>query len=116
MCRGRASAPRGRPPKRCAPSEGRAEQLVDLTPRPGCRDTVTELDLDKADEERVQRTARGLELLRDLGERTVGGDHRGESRDLAARALAVPDDSTALVGRLKTHGVTKAAPVIPAAA
>ena len=102
-------------PQRRVPAEGGSDQVVDLLARGAAGQTVIELQLDEADEEGVQRPARGQQLLRDLGEGPMGADHAGQRRDLAARPLDVPDDRLPFVWN-RGHGDTKAAPVIPKAA
>ncbi len=71
----------------CRPSERGPKQAVDLVPDLLAREAVAELELDQAHEQRIERAPGGQELLCDLREPIAGGDHPGESGDLAARAL-----------------------------
>jgi hypothetical protein len=101
----------------CRPSKRRPQQAIDVVPHLLAWKTVAELELDKADEQRIDRAPGGQELLRDLGERVGAGDHPGKGADLAACALGVTDGSGPLVnGGQGGHGRTKTAPVMPAAA
>lgn len=79
----------------CRPSERGPKQAVDLVPDLLAREAVAELELDQAHEQRIERAPGGQELLCDLREPIAGGDHPGESGDLAARALGVTDGGAA---------------------
>jgi hypothetical protein len=79
----------------CRPSEGRPKQAVDLLPHLLAREAFAELELDQTHEKRIERAPGGQELLRDLREWLVGGDHPCEGGDLAARALGVTDGGAA---------------------
>jgi hypothetical protein len=107
----------GRAATRSSPSECCAKQAVDLVAHFARRQAVVQLELHEPDEQRIERTPSGQELLRDVRERVASRDHSGESGDLAASALGVTDGSGPLVdGVRRAHGRTKTAPVIPAAA
>jgi len=98
-------------------AERRAQQGVDLVPRLLVWQAAAELKIDETDEERIERTPGGQELLRDLGEAVGARDHAGKGADLAAGALGVADGSGSLIdGVERTHGRTMTAPVMPAAA
>ena len=108
---------RGRRPSRGSPSECRAKQSVDLFANLASRQAVAQLELDETNQQRVERAPGGQELLGDIGKPVSGGDHPGERRDLAARALRVTDGRAAVAGQDRaTHGRTKTAPVMPEAA
>lgn len=78
---------------------------------------MAKLELDQADEQGVERASRRQELLGDNGKRLGRGDHPCKGRGLAARTLGMTERGGPLIDRIvRTHGWTKTAPVIPAAA
>ena len=101
----------GRVPSECCP-----KQSVDLGPRLATRQAVAELELDESHQQRVERAPGRQQLLRNLRKRLAGGDHRRERRELAARSLSVSNGGAAIARCRDGHGVTNAAPVMPAAA
>lgn len=116
-CGCRAVALLGRPPKGCAPSKRRSKQVVNLLPGVAGGHAFPELDLDQPHEQRVQRSPGGKELLGDLGEGPPSGDHRGKCGNLAACSLGVSGGGGGVAAQDRpTHGRTKTAPVMPAAA
>ena len=106
----------GASPSGGAPTECRSEQSVDLVPRLATWHAVAQLKLDEAHQQRIEGSPGGKELLRNLRERQVGGNQRGERGGLAARSLSVSNGGAAITRCREAHGDTKAAPVMPAAA
>lgn len=99
------------------PSECRPKQAVHLIARLAGREAIPQLKFHEADEQRIERTPSGEELLSNVRERVGGGDHPRESADLAANALRVTDGTRPLGDEFRrVHGRTKTAPVMPAAA
>lgn len=101
----------------CPAAEHRPQEAIDLVPHLLVRQAVAELELDQTDEERIERTPGGQELLCDIWERLGAGNHASECADLAARTLGVAGRSGPLADGVEgAHGRTKTAPVMPAAA
>lgn len=96
-------------------TERRSKQIVDLVTSVGAGQALVELDLDEANEERIERAAGGKQLLGHLRKRPSGCDHAGQRRNLASSTLNVADGGLPLVDE-RAHDDTKAAPVIPEAA
>ncbi len=101
----------GRIPPECCP-----EQSIDLRPGLTARQAVVELELHESHQQRVERASGRQQLLRNLRKRLARGDHWGQRRELAARALSVSHGGAAIARCPDSHGVTNAAPVMPAAA
>lgn len=96
--------------------ERRPQQPVDLGTDLAIRERTEDLEVDEADEQRIERASSRGQLLRDLGEWLTGRDHPRKGVDLAASSLGVPSGGGPGVGVLWSHCETKTAPVIPAAA
>lgn len=97
---------------KCSPEDG-----IDVVVEGATRQPVRQLELDKPEQQGIERAADGEELLGNRGEGLLGGDHPRERPGLPARPLRMHDKQRALtcVG-VGSHGATKAAPVMPAAA
>jgi hypothetical protein len=83
--------------------ERRAQQPVDLGPYLAIRKCRADLEVDEADEQRIERAPSRGELLRDLGEWLTGRDHPRKGVDLAAGSLRVPGGGGPGISVLEDH-------------
>jgi hypothetical protein len=83
--------------------ERRPQQPVDLGTDLAIRKRTEDLEIDEADEQRIERASSRGQLLRDLGEWLTGHDHPRKGVDLAASSLGVPGGGGAGVGVLLVH-------------
>lgn len=106
--------------RRAAPavlSECETYKAVDGRPAIFACGAHIQLEHDEPDQQCIERGASGDDLLRKIGDRSAGGDHRLECADLAAEATGVPEGcGSAARGFHLGHGLTNTAPVMPAAA
>lgn len=99
------------------PSKSHPKQVVHLVAHCCTRQAVAELEFDETDEQRIERTPGSQKLLGYVRERVDGRNHPGESGDLATGALGVTGGGSPRIDSVgRTHGWTKTAPVMPAAA
>lgn len=81
------------------------------------RQAVLELQFDQADQQRVDGSPSGEQLLRHRSEGLLVGEEMNERADLPIDATGMTDERGPVrVAQGRRHGVTKTAPVIPAAA
>lgn len=82
--------------RRGGTSERGPEDDSDVVVEGATRQAVRELELDKPEQQRIERAADGEELLGNRGKRLLGGDHPREGPGLPAGPLRMRDERRAL--------------------
>jgi hypothetical protein len=83
--------------------ELRPQQPVDLGTDLAIRERTEDLEVDEADEQRIERASSRGQLLRDLGEWLTGRDHPRKGVDLATGSLRVPGGGGPGTSVLEVH-------------